>query len=418
MRGLRGLRRRTALAGLVVLAAVAWPDRPADEPGPVGPGTSSFGLLGVYVPARAPAGTPVTVDVAGAAPASRVALTFGGALGTGTLTSVAGASGVARFSLPRTAGAWAGLVSLTARSGALTGTADVRFFPGPVADPVTAVVGPRSILAGSGETSMAVAVPMDRNGNAPEDGTPVTFRRVLPGGAASIATTRTARLLAWREFPSTVTAGRDLVHAAADGASGPATTLITAASRPVPFDLSLVGQVPSADGRSLAEVRTSLLRDPYGNVEPDGTLVTLTGNGPDGSWSLTGVAVGGVARFAVQAPDLPGTVQLAATCHGTVSRNPLSVGFAANGVTLPATAVRDGDDLVVDVGPIHDGTGAQVADGSEVTVAVTDGAGRTVRNVRATVDGRIRLRLAVASLLRPVTVRISALGSQSPVTVR
>jgi hypothetical protein len=380
-------------------------------------GSGSFTDLAIYLPTELDVAQPVTADVVGSAPGAEVTLLIGGTLGNLTLTGTASGSGVTRFVVPPSADRWSGEVSLVARAGSATGQGSFQLLPGPVTGPVTTVIGPSSIVADGIDASMGVAIPMDRFGNAPEDGTTVRFRRVRPSGQVKTTTTQTAHLLAWEGFTSGTLAGGNQIHAEQGSATGPGTGLAEGAGPPVGFKLGSQRLIPAADGRSLLQVRTSVLRDEHGNPEADGTLVTLFGNGPVGSWRIPGATVGGIARFTIEAPVSPGTVQLTAHCRGAVSLLPLTIAFAQNGSTMSTVAERRDDDIIVTVGPVIDRHGAQVDDGAVITAVARDGAGTEARSTLALVEGSGQLRIAAAALSGPVSVSVSLLGIQSTISV-
>src|SRR6185312_14735532 len=89
-----------------------------------------------------------------------------------------------------------------------------------------------SIVADRRDKALGVVIPMDRYGNAPDDGTPVRLRRVLPTGQVLTATTGSKHLMAWGELPSGRVAGTSLVHAEQEDATGPSTRLAEVAGPP------------------------------------------------------------------------------------------------------------------------------------------------------------------------------------------
>jgi hypothetical protein len=416
-----GRRRSRWLRVVVVVLAILGAHRvlgasPAGVPASAAV-ASGFAPLSIYLPAEVVVGDSVVADVVGAAPAAAVSLLVGGALGSVTLAATAGASGVARFVVPAGSDQWSGQVSLVARSGNAAGRGTFALLPGPVTGPLTTLIGSRSITADANDQAMGVVIPMDEFGNAPTEGTPIRFRRILPTGQVLTSMTRTDHLLAWQAFSSGTLAGTDLIHAEQGTATGPNSRLDEVAGPPVRFRIVSQRLVPAADGRSLLRLRSSVLQDRNGNVQADGTLVTLVGTGPAGSWRIPTSTVGGVARFTIETPVSPGTVQLVAHCRGSVSTLPLTITFAKNGSAMPATATRQGDDLIVTVGPVVDQQGAQVDDGARVTAVAQDLTGNSASGSIALVDGSGRLRIPSAQLQGRITVSLSLLGIKSTFTV-
>ncbi len=144
-----------------------------------------------------------------------------------------------------------------------------------------------------------------------------------------------------------------------------------------------------ADGRQLIDVSTSVITDRFGNRLPDGHLVQLRTDGPDGLGIATSTTIDGVARFRLLAPSRPGVVSIAATV-GQVTSEPIDLDFGAAVSVIPADVERNADGSgVVSVGPVLDELGAVVADGTPVIVAIS-GSDEAIevplRNGRVTVE--------------------------------
>jgi hypothetical protein len=373
--------------------------------------------LRIHTAAQVPVGKPVAVEVAGARPRAQVALTVSGVLGTITLTAAAESSGVARFSLPHPATSWAGLIVLQVGSGDALGEQTMALTPGAVIGPVTGLTGPGRIVADAHEHSMDVVIPMDRYGNAPVDGVRVGFTRIWPDGRRTHSSARSDHLLAWTQLDSGLLAGTDYLHADVDTATGPDAALGEVAAAPTGWTLQTPRRTLTADGRLLTEVDTSPLRDQHGNLEADGTAVTLAGQGPGGAWQMSQTTVAGVARFFVQASTAPGTVTLVGYCRGSLAAKPLSLIFRVDADRLPVTAVRHGQYLEVSIGPVSDVSGAQLDDGAAVQVSARDRNGNRASGTGELVDGQLSLELAAGRLRAPIRVTASLLGRRGETSV-
>jgi hypothetical protein len=186
----------------------------------------------------------------------------------------------------------------------------------------------------------------------------------------------------------------------------------------VPFTLQVTGAVPGADGRSLLTVRTSVLRDRFGNVQPDGTDVSLRWNDPAGGSGADGYTVRGVAQFAIEAPDRPATLTLRASCRGAATARPLKVPFPAVRPTITLAARRTPKGIGVVVGPVHGALGALVADGTPVSVSVIDPKGHQVHGSGQLVHGMLRLELPDDALSGMLSARATVLGETERVALR
>lgn len=411
-----------ALAGLVLAGPVLAgpvPGGPGARAGAADPVRAAAGEPVLRLPQTVVAGEDVAVGVAGVEPGAAVRVLAVTGLGQQVADVVADEDGAARLVLDAPVTRQAGLMSVlvTSGGGVAEGVIDVR--PGPVEDAVQTVVGARTIVADDADLAMAVAIPVDAWGNAPLDGTPVTVHRVRPNGVTEQSSVQVGGLLAWAEMFSGTVAGTGRVWTSLEQSEevvGPATSLVEVPAPPRRFGLRLVGTVgaPVADGRSLIEVRTPVLRDRFGNVQLDGTAVTVTWTGTEGAGSTVATTVGGIARVVLQAPSRPGRIVVRATSRGTRS-GALRVDLGAAVDALPAVGRwRDGL-LEVTVGPLRRtgagaGGGALLDDGTPVDLVVrtSDGPrvvagqlvdGRATLTVPVTRDGSVRVRSALVRVL-------------------
>ncbi|MDY7100161.1 MAG: hypothetical protein S0880_03145 [Actinomycetota bacterium] len=400
--------------------AIPGPTAPGPPDSPAGPDlarTDRRAGLDVVAPSAIDAGRRVTVEVHGPVPGEEVRLVVVGSLGTSTFSAVAPDDAALAFSLAPALTRAAGEMLLVARTDAAVAATTVAIRPGPVADPVEAMVGPRSIVAAGGEPTMVVAIPTDALGNATGDATPVDLVVRRPGGEVARDRLVVEALVAWELVVAGTTAGRTELRVGAAGATGPVAAIAEVAGRPEPFAVTARGRIPAADGHRLVDLRTSVLADGFGNVVPDGTLVVLDGTGPGGRTRAQATTLGGVARFTIRAPSTPGAVELVAYCQGTRSAEPLVVEFDALTAGFPLDASRRGDTVTVSVGPVRDDIGAYVADGTEVAITLVPSAGDAVERSVALEGGAatvgVTLDLPSGTAAGPVTVIAEVLGLRS-----
>ena len=112
----------------------------------------------------------VMVGAAAAADGQPAALTMLGSYGPRMYRS-AFAGGTARFLIPGDDTQQSGAATLIATAGAARGEAALTLEPDTPVDPITPLVGPRSIIADMKHWNLSVVVPFDRFGNPVAEGT-------------------------------------------------------------------------------------------------------------------------------------------------------------------------------------------------------------------------------------------------------
>ena len=339
-----------------------------------GESASNAMVEAIEVPEVISAGADLEVVVTGSGD-GRVELDVVDAFATSTF-ELYFVDGAAAFDIPDPLTTLSGTVRFRARgSDASTAGASTEILPANDAARIDVHVGPRSVVADGADQTMSVAIAADRFGNPVTEGSPIEFTMVDDDGTIAVA----ARVavengLAVHLLPTDTVAGSVDVFATAD--SSIASRRVNYEEVPGPaadvrLALPALGPAWHADGRTVLEVRTEPIADRFGNLLPDGHLVRLAVESPDGAGRLTAKTIDGVARFDVVTPARPGTITLAASADGTVGD---SIEFEALPAVsrLPVSVSTDGAALDVRVGPVLDAAGAVVVDGTVVSVNLAE----------------------------------------------
>lgn len=390
-------------------AAAPAPDMPS-APALSAPAPSAPAPLALELPPTVAAGSDVLVR-AGPAPlpdGAPLTLLLVGSDGV-RLAHGAFFDGVGRVLIDGAQTTASGLVSVTATADGYRGSAEFTVTAGPPVEPVTPLIGARTITADGAHWSMTVVVPFDRFGNPLDDGAPVALRAVRPDGRNEVQATTVRHLLAWFRLDSGTVAGRTTVAVDAAGVPGPEGTLLEVAGPPLPFALSADQPALPADGRRLAVVRTARLVDRFGNQLPDGTLVTLVVTDPDGTQRyLPGYTLAGSAEFPVQSATVPGAARAQATAFGVVS-DPLTLAWqpTAAAFALSATVDRAAGSVRLDAGPVVAALGQYMPDGTPILLTVT-GPDGDPRLLTAALDGGRAVAALRLADLPPGTYSVTA----------
>lgn len=369
-------------------------------------------FLRLAVPTQIQAGVPlsVAVYVTPATATSAVLLTAQGSFGFFPQQQQP-VDGVARFTFPLVHTRFAGAVELRASADQVESRTALQIVPGPAADPVLPLVGPRSIATGGDDWTMVVTTPRDALDNPVAEQTKVTFRvqhPPAPGEAPATALvtmeTYTQHLLAWARITSGNYAGAMLIAATAGFAHSPERTVIETPSLPVPFQLIADKRSLPADGRQLVRLTSSQITDRFGNVLLDGVNVTVLADIPgQDRRTLPATTIDGRIYTSIQAPSQPGTMTVQAWIAGVASA-PLSLVFtpgpAVEPILVVTQPVATGINLIA--GPLVGPLGQFIPDGAAVTFAITAPDGN-VQTVVAPADyGYARILLRQLTLLAGV----------------
>jgi hypothetical protein len=359
--------------------------------------------LAIDAPDSAQVGSAVEVTVIAPGTDNDAAIhliALGGA-GTRVYQATAG-NDRARFTLPADDTRHAGMLRLVASVGKQQTTAAVELLPGAPVGPLVPLVGPRSITANGKDRSMITVLLTDEHGNPTAEDTPVRIRALQPGGGFTSQTVRTAHLLAWAWLESGTRAGRTTVVVTAEDAYGPEATLLEVAGRPAPFTVTAIPATLPADGRQLVTLRTDTLRDRYGNILPDGMLVTFIVESPDGTRrSIPAQIIDGAAEAPLQAPRTPGRLTIWATLYGSESE-PVSVTFtpgpAVDDIPLAAEIDTEAGTLLLEAGPLLGAQGQYVPDGTPVQFSLIDVDGQRQQMSGSAENGYASVMVRLAAL--------------------
>ncbi|MFN8494571.1 MAG: hypothetical protein U0350_43620 [Caldilineaceae bacterium] len=365
--------------------------------------------LTIHAPAQIQAGEPVTitVQVEPATAQDAILLLAQGTFGLYPQIQTP-VQGIVHFQLTPLQTQFAGTVQWMARGGTVETRSTSTILPGPAADPILPLVGPRSIVADHEHWTMLLATPRDQFFNAVAEQSPVTFRvqhpllpNQNPATGLEVVQTRTQHLVAWAKIYSRTHAGRTLLTANSGDAYSPERTMFETPGLPIPFALTADRLTLPADGRQLVQISSEQIMDRFGNALSDGAEVTLLADmsGQDRR-SLPAVTVDGRIYTTLQAPIQPGEMTVQAWLGG-VSSTPLHLTFTPGPAVLPIKmkVVLEPEQINITAGPLVGQLGQFIPDAAAVTFTFTTPDGQ-VTTYEALVDyGYATLTVRRATLL-------------------
>lgn len=334
---------------------------------PVG-GPAATAPLIINAPQSIAAGSEVDIVVGVGESGMQVWLLLNGSYGPRLLQAVT-SDGRAHFHISGEQTRHSGMVSLTAVAGDRRVTSQMYIRPGETVAPVTPLVGARSIIADGAHWAMVVAVPTDRYGNPIAEGSQVTFRSLHPDGRRRTADRRVAHLLAWQRIWSGTKAGLTTVAAAVGNQTGPEKALLEVAGWPEPFEVAVVDGQPIADGRRLLTLRTSVLRDAFGNRIPDGTQVSFVVEGAAGRRIIPSQTIDSVAEAPLEAPELSGPLTVRGSVFGVIGE-PTTIeftpGLLSNSLSVVSSVDEEEGVVRLTAGPLLGVLDQHIPDGISV----------------------------------------------------
>lgn len=359
---------------VVLMAAMAvWVVRPDAEVLTV----IELSDLEVQSPATHPADVALPVSIDGVVAGDVVSVVIESSYGIRPIEVVAESASI-QIEIAPSDHAEAGLVVIDVWAPNGHGSTTVELTPGEAVGPLDVYLGPRSMFANGEDQAMVVAVPVDVRGNPVAAGTRVDTRTIRPDLAVEVDATTTSGLLGYRIIFSETLAGPTTVSATSGSAIGPARRVDEVANAPVDLGLVLLDPVPSADGTALVRIATNELVDQFGNLLPDGTIVTLDAVGVTGVRRQTAATIAAVATFVIQVPDRPG--QATFTGYVSTATSPsLVVDFEPAVAELPVRATLqeevsapDGVEagFLIEIGSVTTPLGSLIPDGTHAVVTL------------------------------------------------
>lgn len=320
--------------------------------------------------------------------------------------------GIAHGELPLDVTRFAGAIELRAQVGDVSTEKKLIIRPKEAVDPVTPLIGPRSIVANGKDWTMLVATPRDRFHNALDDGTALTIAIQHPNSnQPRRLETEVKHLLAWKRITSRTKAGKTFLGVRSGNAYGPERMVLEVPGQPVPFELASEKTTYQADGRRLVRINSEEIKDKYGNILLDGTagllIVEIDGNL---SRSIPAYLVDGRIFATLQAPAKAMTMNVFASIGG-VDSELLKIDFEQGLAVKPiAVQVKQNEDSVhILAGPILGALEQYVPDSTEVTFILKDEMGNVLQFVGVSDQGYSELTLKEWTLeANRYTVNVSA----------
>lgn len=192
---------------------------------------------------------------------------------------------------------------------------------------IESYLGPRSIQAGNKDYSMLVVIPTDMFDNPLPKNTTVNIHKQFLENV-SINEERTNNLIAWKNIISEKKSGNILVSSLCNATNSNELTTVIYPSNPVNFNINFKRNHSFADGNQVTQFITSTIKDEFGNIVSDGTLVeffiTTANNNilKTRATTINGIAIGKILH-----PDYATTWKVKSFVSGLAESNTITLTY-------------------------------------------------------------------------------------------
>ncbi len=232
-----------------------------------------------------------------------------------------------------------------------------------------AYLGPPSLMAGDEDFAMLVTIPTDSYGNPLASNWPITLKQNKVGKEQA-DTIFTQELLAWKRINTVKRSGPLFVSAATEQSQTKEFQTFVYPANPVDFEINTELVHNYADGNQIMQLKTSVLKDEFGNIVSDGTLVEFHILTDSGSLlSSTATTINGVATAKLLHPETASEWEITAFVAGAAKSNSLSVQFEPIFNDFDVQITEKG--RLLRVGPLKSYQGQIVPDGFGVVLTVS-----------------------------------------------
>ena len=192
---------------------------------------------------------------------------------------------------------------------------------------IESYLGPRSITAGKRDYAMHVIAPTDEFDNPlPED---TTLSSIYQFGDNINSTPITLKnLIGWQNIYAPLKSGRILVMAACRERTSKEFTTVVYPANAVDFNISFERNHDYADGNQVILFSTDSIKDEFGNIVSDGTLVSFVATNSEGiQLTAVGTTLNGIAKARFLHPYKPDDWEVKAYVTGTAESSAIRLSF-------------------------------------------------------------------------------------------
>ncbi len=252
----------------------------------------------------------------------------------------------------------------------------------PKATHIESYFGPRSVTAGYNDYSMLTVAPTDIFDNPLDDGAEVTVKYQFQENISELTIT-TQSFFAFYNVRSTTKSGRILVSAACNGTNSKELATIVYPSNATNFTISASSAHNYADGNQILTLKSDIIKDEFGNMVSNGTLVTFIIKNQNDSYLYTiGTTLSGIVEARTLHPDEASEWEVQAFVTGAAESNTIAFSFEAAIKDYPVNFSQGNRNI--DIGPFESFMKQLVPDGILLKLDIYDADGNFIETKKTT----------------------------------
>lgn len=229
-------------------------------------------------------------------------------------------------------------------------------------------LGPRTILAGEKDFTMIVTVITDRFDNPKKENTDVILKYQFLQNVTNL-NLKTKDFIAWSDIYSPTKSGKLLVSTECDKIESKEIETDIYPNIATDFTIDYKRNHEFADGNQITHFTTSIIKDQYGNVVSEGTLVTFLIKTKNNLVLKTfGTTINGIASAQILHPDHEEVYSVKGFVTGIAESNSLTINYTP--IISTFNYSFSNKNRTLKVGPIKSFMNQLVPDGIKVIVKV------------------------------------------------
>ncbi|ENA1793726.1 hypothetical protein ABF176_000529 [Flavobacterium psychrophilum] len=188
-------------------------------------------------------------------------------------------------------------------------------------------LGPRTILAGAKEFTMMVTVPTDSLDNPKEEDTEIILKHQFLQNITNLKL-KTKNFIAWYDIFSPTKSGKMLVSSECNAIETKEIETEVYPNLPTNFTINYTRNHDFADGNQITHFTTSVIKDKYGNIASNGTMITFIIKTKKNIILKTfGTTINGIAIAQILHPDHQEIYSVKAFIMGIAESNLLFISY-------------------------------------------------------------------------------------------